>query len=445
MYRGEGETPDPRQPPNIGGSAALTGDFMNCSGSATMACLPLLSLLKVDPELQDDYDGENAAANAEGGLAQRAIPFGDIAERIKPPPTPTHELAPRRTETARSWAITPPSGNTFTTLSSPYLTGNNGQILVAANPNAGYFNLQNQFDCITGAVTDSAGPSPDLASEHLVEQNLVAYGWQYILVGSAPATTQAREYRSRLRVSPVPESLMGTNGVFRLPWNAWDGNAPQGTHAYPAPSPEREIWDAIGSVTRPEYMVNLQQTINAFKSRMMRGISGIGNDRWYDLSWDDTSEATGYGHTIEALSEIRLFVAVINYLNHPTAHAPFMASLNRIYEVMTQFDDAVARNNLNNGVPTYAGSLWREFTYHVILARTEGAQQQYRSWLWRIRDNWQAERARATSNNALATRLDEIDEVLTEIADLLNAYDPVRNPDGFTISRTGLFPDPLDD
>ncbi|KAK3937495.1 hypothetical protein QBC46DRAFT_356630 [Diplogelasinospora grovesii] len=428
MYRGEGETPEARNPPSLSGHAAFTGDFMHCSDSGTIACQFLLNVSNIDTDLQNDYDGENAAANADGGLLQRAgliaraVPFWDIAERIKSRATRTKELVPRRTETARPWTITPPSGNSFTSLSSPYLTGNSGQVLTAANANAGYFNLQNQFDCVTGAITNAAGPSLDLASEHLMEQNLVALGWQFQMTGYAPGTSQARPYPSRFRNNVVPEALMGANGVFRRPWNTWDSTAPQGTHVDPTLSPEREMWDAIGSVSHPEYMVNLQQTINAFKSRMMRGISAIGSDRWAQFNWDDTSEATGYVHAIEALSEI--------------------PSLNRINDIMNQFDVAVARNNLSNGAPTYAGTLWREFVYQVVIARTEGAQGQYRRWLWRMRDNWRAEFQRATAGQASSARTGEIMEVITEIADILNTYDPVTNPDDFVIDKTGLFPDP---
>lgn len=129
-------------------------------------------------------------------------------------------------------------------------------------------------------MTNAAGPSSDQAAEHIVEQNLIALSWQFQLTGRVPRTSQSVAYDTLFGDSIVPEALMGPNSVFRQLWNTWDFGAAQGTHADPTLSPEREMWDAIGSMTHPEYMVNLQQTINAFKSRMMRGINGIGEDRW---------------------------------------------------------------------------------------------------------------------------------------------------------------------
>jgi hypothetical protein len=215
------------------------------------------------------------------------------------------------------------------------------------------------------------------------------------------------------------ETLMGANGVFRQVWNTWDSGAPH-EHEDPTLSPEREMWDAIGSVRHPEYMVNLQQTINAFKSRMMGGIAAVGNDRWAEFNWDDTSEETGYIHAMEALSELRLYLAVINYLNYPTTHAAFIASLNRVNAIMVQFDDAIARNNLNNGVPTFASTLWREFVYRVVIDRTENTQFQYRQWLWRLRDNWAAENLHATASGAKPERLEGIRDVIQEVSNILN-------------------------
>lgn len=450
VYSGAGETPEERSPPDLAGDAAITGDFMQCSGGSgsngSLTCLSLASVAYTDPALDYDDDGENAAANLEDALLERAdlsftrtVPFWDIFQLIKPKGTRTKELAPRSTGTARPFTVTGPSGIGFTTRSSEYITGNSGQILVGANPNAGYMNLEDANDCIRAVITDSAAPSRDLASEHLLEQNLVALGWQFVMTGYAPPTTQMLEYRTqatRFGGRIAPEALMGANSVFRQPWNTWDPTG-AGYHVDATLSPEREMWDAIGSIAHPEYLVNLQQVINAFKSRMMRGISGIGTDRWNRLDWDDTSEATGRASASRALSQLRLFMAVINYLNHPTAHVPFMASMNRISDIMGQFDDAVARNNLNAGVRTYAGPLWREFIHAVVIARTQATQREYLRWLQRMRSNWVAERRRAIAANAPPSRIQDIQGIISDIGNMLS------NPNSFTVNITGLFANPV--
>lgn len=185
-------------------------------------------------------------------------------------------------------------------------------------------------------------------------------------------------------------------------------------------------------------MVNLQPALNAFKSRMMRGISGVGTNHWRSRNWDDTSELTGEARAYEALSEIRGFRAVMNYFNHPDVHGPFVRSLTRIDDIMRQFDDAVRRNNLNNGVQTYAQPLWREFTYAVLIRRTEGWYSQYRSWLRRMETNWLNERARVVLNAPL--RVTRIEGIVELIRGLLH-FDPARTSE-FSIDTTGLFPDP---
>lgn len=454
VYSGEGEAPEERGPPNLPGDPVFSGNFIHCtdaSEASSLICLPARNVSDIDTDLKNDYDGENEAANAEDAILQkyglletREIPFWDIAQYLKPKVSRTQELEPRSTGKPRDWPIKPPSGNTFTSLSSPYITGNSGQLLLGANPNAGTLNLANSRDCLSAAITDAAGPSRDLASEHILEQNLVALGWEYVMTGFAPGTTQAIEWTSRFRPYVVPEHLMGANGVFRQTWDQWDPNAPAGAHDNPRLSPEREMWDAIGSIAHPEYLVNLQQQVNSFKSRVMRGISGIGADRWTKYKWDDTSDATGKTQAEKALSEIRLFQGVVNYLNHPRVHAPFIASLNRISDIMDQFDAAVARTNLNGGVQTHAGTLWREFIYEVVFSRTETSQSQYRQWLQRMRTNWTAAGQNAVQNGASPSspRMASIRKILNDIADLLKDYDPVKNADKFVIDKTGLFENP---
>lgn len=452
VYSGEGEAPEERSPPNLPGDPVISGNFIHCTDSSeasSLTCLPLRNLTEIDTDLEYDYDGENEAAKAEDAILQkyslletREIPFWDIAQHLGLKVSRTQELEPRSTGKPRDWPIKTPSGNTFISRSSAYLTGQSGQSLLGANPNAGTLNLANSRDCFSADITDSAGPSRDLASEHILEQNLVALGWEYLMTGSAPSTSQAESWTSNFGSYLVPERLMGQNSVFTQTWDQWDPNAPAGAHENPRLSPEREMWDAIGSFPHPEYMVNLQQQINTFKSRVMRGISGIGEDRWKKFNWDDTSQATGVAQAEKALSEIRLFQGVVNYLNEPIVHRAFMDSLNRISDIMGEFDAAVARNGLNGGVQTHAQTVWREFIYEVVFSRTEASQSQYRQWLQRMRTNWNAAAQDADQNGAPAARVASIRRILDGITRQLEGYDPVKNANKFVIDKTGLFDNP---
>lgn len=86
-------------------------------------------------------------------------------------------------------------------------------------------------------------------------------------------------------------------------------------------SPEREMWDLIGSFVHPQNMVNAHAAINMHKMRMVRGMMALGTNFWRDNDFDDTSEQTGETRLEEALSLLRLYTAVFTYLNDDTVHA----------------------------------------------------------------------------------------------------------------------------
>lgn len=98
--------------------------------------------------------------------------------------------------------------------------------------------------------------------------------------------------------------------------------------ADPSISPEREIWDAIGSFRYPDRLVNAQETLNGFKACIVCGFNGIGIRRWRDNGWDITSEQHGITLTQEALSELCLFPAVFAYLNAARVHGNLVAITN---------------------------------------------------------------------------------------------------------------------
>lgn len=92
------------------------------------------------------------------------------------------------------------------------------------------------------------------------------------------------------------------------------------------------MWNAVGSFVHPERM-NVARAINGFKARVVRGINGISTVRWTDNAWNSVEEDHGVTLTEEALSEIRLFPAVIAYINHPTAHRIFSVITNDLANI----------------------------------------------------------------------------------------------------------------
>ncbi|KAK3687976.1 hypothetical protein B0T22DRAFT_142035 [Podospora appendiculata] len=306
---------------------------MECGGLRTLICPTLANLTELNPDFLDDGDGENAAANAVpmrrrwgSGQTSSAIygPFWDIAERISPrEPTRTDNLEPRNTGASRRPKITPESGVPYETQTSEYITGHGGRDLNAVNPNAGYFTLEDEQNCLSAVIVNSGTPANDQSAEHLPELANMAMLLQFMQTGRADGTTQTDPYETRFRPRVVPERIFGQHSVFRQSWRSWDLAAPPGMHPNPDLSAERDFWDLVGSLVHPEFMVNLQQFLNAFKSCILRGIAAISEARWTRNHWDDTSEASGFDRALEALSELRNYPAVFSYLNHPDVHRPF--------------------------------------------------------------------------------------------------------------------------
>lgn len=268
-----------------------------------------------------------------------------------------------------------------------------------------------------------------------------------MLTGFSPQTSRSDRYDTAFDNLIVDPAIMGGNSPFRQPWANWD---PNGMHNNANTSPERAIWDNIGSLLYPEVLANAESVLNGFKSRMWRGINGIAESRWNVNQWDDTSpnqpgQPGGVERANEALSELRLFPAVFSYLNDGGINGNLVTVATRIDAVFAEFDDAVIRNGLNNNGATVSTSiLWREYFHNVVIRRLEDTQLQYRNLLWRMLNNWQ--NALLLANSATTpdeTYIAQINEILVDLRDLL-FFDPIQtlNPDDFTLNTAGLFPNP---
>ncbi len=60
-----------RTPPNIAGDALLQDNYVARNGTATILCYPPRNITAYDPDILNDYDGENADSNVTGILLAR--------------------------------------------------------------------------------------------------------------------------------------------------------------------------------------------------------------------------------------------------------------------------------------------------------------------------------------------------------------------------------------
>ncbi|KAH8894260.1 hypothetical protein GQ53DRAFT_821349 [Thozetella sp. PMI_491] len=406
------QKPEPRAPPNTEGNALISGNFVSCNGdgngnrTSLLVCLQLQDLVARDPDLLNDEDGENDASLHAPARRYILDAFG-YATKTEPDDLP---LQPRAT----------------------------GTHLLAVNPQAGRYSLEDPSDCENSQITAQGNPRSSYAAEHITELNTYPSAWSFMLRGFAPQTSMAVQYDSAFRAETIPlADFMGSTGIFRDAWSTWDST---GTHADPNTSPERAIWDALGSIDNPEVLVNAESVLNGFKSRMWRAVNGIGNDRWDANEWDDTTEISGVIRANEAISELRLYPAVIAYLNAPAVNQILVTTANRINEIYQEFDAAVLRAR---GVRINSALLWREYYHNVVLRRLQGSQGRYRELLWRLIDIWEAVQ-RANSHQPGTPYYQNILAILQALRGMRDAFDPVRG-DPFKVNTENLFENPAPD
>ncbi|KAK4201509.1 hypothetical protein QBC40DRAFT_324193 [Triangularia verruculosa] len=225
--------PPLRKPPNLPGVPVFDSrfNFMGCgAGREEIVCRNL------------DWLSANYAYlsfnNDEGGDVSEVTRRHSV---IVPDSVQPH-LAPRATGTARNFKVPQQRNgqNIFTTSSSTYPTGDNGQFLTNLNQNTGFYNLADAADCKNPGVVSTG------------DQNAAGY---HGIQALAP---------------PFPSIL---------PWSQWDAGAPPGTHPNANISPEREMWDLIGSFVYPENMVNAHAAINMHKMQVLQLTGPPSDDR----------------------------------------------------------------------------------------------------------------------------------------------------------------------
>ncbi|KAK4106016.1 carbohydrate-binding module family 24 protein [Parathielavia hyrcaniae] len=431
--------PPSRNPPNLPGVPVYDSrfNFMGCgTRQEEIVCRNLDWLSANYTHLSFDNDEE-----------------GDVSEVIRRrsamvPGSVQPHLEPRATGAARNFDVPQQRDgqNTFRTTSSTYPTGNNGQFLANLNQAAGFYNLADADDCENpGVVSTGDQNAVGYHAEHIIEENTVPEQWSFMMTGQVRRTSMMPEH-NEASLPLMPVSLMGQNSVFTQPWSQWDSGAPPGTHPDANLSPEREMWDLIGSFRHPQNMVNAHASINMHKMRMVRGQMALGEDFWVQHNFDDTSEQTGVFQATEAMSFLRLYTAVFTYLNDDTVHAAMERITQGFAALFQRFDDRLrATGRIAQNGPR-SNHLYRRYLNDILLPRIEASSNGYFRLIDRLRANWNRARSQIDPTTQ-GPWLRQVAQILTAV-DTMRRYamqwDPTReNASGLhKIKRDGLPPPP---
>ncbi len=265
-------SPRERDAPAVNGYALFGArDWVGCSNDSKteIKCLPMKDMLKWDPSLADDNDGT--------GLSKRMLEgrAGQGGER--------------------QFNVHGPNGD-FTITSHPYPNGQNGATLLAANPNAGYYELENEDDCVAIDFRDDGDPrTTTFITEHILELQTLPRFLEFAM--GVPADLRNRR-TIRTSHAPIPQHALGTGSNFLTHYSVWDPHgSPNNNEA-----PVDEIWGAFGDVDNPSHLVNTEEAFNSIKMRIWRGDAPMADSTWANLGLDNTTDIeTGE----EALSVIR--------------------------------------------------------------------------------------------------------------------------------------------
>ncbi|KAK4033694.1 hypothetical protein C8A01DRAFT_39850 [Parachaetomium inaequale] len=274
-----------------------------------------------------------------------------------------------------------------------------GDIIAGAG---GFYNLADATDCENpGVVSTGDQNAAGYHAEHIIEENTVPEQWSFMMTGQVRRTTMMPEFNEQ-QLALMPVSLMGQGSVFTQLWSQWDSGAPQGTHPNANISPEREMWDLIGSFVYPENMVNAHAAINMHKMRMVRGMMALGTNFWTTNDFDDTSQQTGLARFEEAVSLLRLYTAVFTYMNDNTVYAAMERVTQGFAAMFQRFDDRLRATGriVQNG--PRSNLLYRRYLNAVLLLRIEASSVGYFELIDRLITNWNLARSQTNPNTPLS-------------------------------------------
>ncbi len=265
-------TPPERDAPAIDGFALFgERDWVDCStgSDAKIKCLPMSNMLTLDPSLADEDDNTGLSKRT---LDSRAGQGGE-----------------------RPYDVHGPNG-AFTINSHTYPNGRNGATLRGVNPAAGYYDLENEDDCVGTEFRDDGDPSTTtFITEHILELQTLPRFLEFAM--GIPADLR-NGVQMTTRHTPIPQNALGLGSNFLTRYSTWD---PQGS-ANNNEAPVDEIFGAFGDTIDPSHLVNAESALNAMKMRVWRGDAPIADSTWTNNQLDDTSDIA---HGEQALSTIR--------------------------------------------------------------------------------------------------------------------------------------------
>lgn len=271
IHSGDSTPPD-RNAPAIDGFALFgERDWVDCSsGSDTkIKCLPMSNMLTLDPSLANEDDNTGLSKRT---LESRAGQGGERTYEVHGP------------------------GGTFEINSHTYPNGRNGATLRGVNPAAGYYDLENEDDCVGTAFRDDGDPrTTTFITEHILELQTLPRFLEFAM--GVPADIR-NGVRMVTRHTPIPQAALGHGSNFLTRYSVWD---PHGS-ANNNEAPVDEIYGAFGDTLDPSHLVNAEEGLNAVKMRIWRGAAPIADTTWTNNQLDDTSDIA---HGEQALSTIR--------------------------------------------------------------------------------------------------------------------------------------------
>lgn len=365
-------TPSGRDPPKGNGFPVFGGrDYIGCSKSkpANITCPPLSDLGNIDPAFNSPDDGSESLAPPKRSL--------------KGPVT-----LEKRTGGEREFNVHLGLRLIVTLFSHTYWTG--GRELLSHNPNAGYYDLNNQ-DCVDLTWNSNAPIPPGTApaAEHILELQTHPRFLEF-LMGATVSLQNGRTYHTTYPV--IDPGVFATGGRYVTRWSSWD---PAGQRNAADETAADDVWRAYGDTNNAGHMVNTDPRFNNLKMQIFRGNDPIGDDRWQAGDLDDTADtATG----IRAVGAIRDVIDIFHYMNRPELHTAWTSSANDIRDAWAHFQ---TRYNMNvpQGSRPLANlpEMWDEYLRNVLIPQIEnnvGAWAERRINILLV--NWDTAREGAT-------------------------------------------------
>ena len=343
--------PPERDAPNENGFAVFGGrNYIQCSrggGKGNLTCPGLSDLGRIDPGLNGDVDD---------GSSPRIKRWIDAFSKRH-----LHRLE-KRVGGERSYDITFNLVVIATIFSHTYWTG--GRELLQHNPNAGYFDINND-DCVDttwdGTATVPTGVRP--AAEHILELQTHPRFIEFAMGQAADLRNGATH---RTRYTPIDSGVFRTGGLYLQRWSVWD---PAGSTNAVDETPADDVWRAYGDTNNADHMVNAEPHFNGVKQRIVRGQDPVGDDTWQARGLDDTGDPNIAEAAIGAIRDV---LALSGYMNQPDVHDGWIAAANGIRAAFVHFQDRYNRNVPNGQQPiANLPEIWDEYVREVLVVQIQ--------------------------------------------------------------------------